>query len=298
MSTRTFEVAPDDSAMNAVDSAIRAAVHAANDLLHAGDGSRNASAAVGNAAAAFGSAATVSASGVSGMAAVKAVTKECSLDAIELESGRSPFQRPLLQVGEVAELLPMVHRDWRGQGPGWDFWTDWYEGYLTGQPLDLDLLEKVALIPDEDWETGDDHVNRVIASIYDAHRVAEAAARLEADLVLTVSEVPGIGHNRPPEDISDLPLVVPPIQEPLRAIRNQALAPRPDKQAVNDAIATLRTILSEVGSYIAGKLDLAIDESIKALAPWVVKGVVAWYGANKLGLVAFIEQATRWLAGL
>jgi len=50
------------------------------------------------------------------------------------------------------------------------FWADWYEGYLTGQPLDIDLLEQVALIPSKDWDKGDDHVNGIIAAIYDEWR--------------------------------------------------------------------------------------------------------------------------------
>ena len=223
---------------------------------------------------------------------------EVVVDAVEIEAGRSPFRRPLWHGGEIPAWVPMVHRDWRGRGAGWDFWADWYEGYLTGRPLDLDLLEKVALIPDEEWKKGDVHVNAIIAGFYHAHRVAAAAARLEADLVATVTATPGIGHNRPPEDIFDFPLVVPAIQEPLRAIRNQALAPRPDKDVVLAALATLQNTLAVAGRYAAGKLDLAVDESIKSVVPWAWKAVIGWFAANQVGLIDFIKQATQWLAGL
>jgi hypothetical protein len=66
----------------------------------------------------------------------------------------------------------MVHRDWRARGGGWVFWADWYEGYLTGRPLDIDLLEKVALIPSEDWDKGETHVNGVIDAIRRDHAIA------------------------------------------------------------------------------------------------------------------------------
>ena len=47
----------------------------------------------------------------------------------------------------------------------WAFWLRWYEGMLKGQPLDWDLQEKVALIPDEDWEKGPEHIAEKIREI-------------------------------------------------------------------------------------------------------------------------------------
>jgi hypothetical protein len=88
-------------------------------------------------------------------------------DALELEKGRNAFIQPLWPEGVAPEGIPMLHRDWHARGGGWAFWAEWYEGYLTGKPLDLDLLEKVALIEPEDWDKGDDHVNGIIASIYE-----------------------------------------------------------------------------------------------------------------------------------
>jgi hypothetical protein len=93
-----------------------------------------------------------------------------TMDAVEIEAGRDPFARPLWP--EVSpDWVPMVHRDWRARGGGWVFWADWYEGYLTGKPLDIDLLEKVAQIESEHWDKGDDHVNGIIAGYYDDWRI-------------------------------------------------------------------------------------------------------------------------------
>lgn len=286
------------SPAGAANPAFRAAVHAAYVAEQKPDPRRHAETAAGLAAAAQAGAAADVHGNPAGGVQFDLAWRRMTHDAVEVEAARSPFALPLWPDGPVPDWVPMIHRDWGARGGGWEFWADWYEGYLDGQPLCLDLLEKVARIPDEEWQKGDDHVNEIIAGLYDAHRIATAAARLEADLVSKVGKAPGIGHNRPPEEITDPPLVVPTIQEPLRAIRSQALAPRPDKQAVSDAIDRLRKVISILASYTAGKLDLAVDELIKTVVPWALKGVIAWYGANKLGLAEFIEQATRWLAGL
>ncbi|UWQ01106.1 hypothetical protein K3X44_11455 [Aliiroseovarius crassostreae] len=49
--------------------------------------------------------------------------------------------------------------------PHWSFWRDWYQGFLKGKPLDWELQRRVALIPDEDWEKGPEHIARKIEDI-------------------------------------------------------------------------------------------------------------------------------------
>jgi len=88
-------------------------------------------------------------------------------DAALAEAGHDIFARPL---GLFDEGQPWwgngIVGAFRARGGGWEFWADWYEGYLTGKPLDLDLLAQVALIPSDEWEKGDDHVNGIIEEIY------------------------------------------------------------------------------------------------------------------------------------
>ena len=159
------------SPVRAAIPAFRAAVHAANLFDSTLDPWAHVRTASTNAAAAFALAATEPGSSDDGNAAYNAAWKMSALDAVEIEEVRSAFHTSLWPNGDVPDWLPMVHRDWRGRGPGWDFWADWYEGYLTGRPLDFDLLEKVALIPDAECEKGDDHVNGIIARIRLDHAV-------------------------------------------------------------------------------------------------------------------------------
>lgn len=49
--------------------------------------------------------------------------------------------------------------------PTWSFWREWYQGFLDGKPLDWELQRRVALIPDEDWEQGPEHIARKIEEI-------------------------------------------------------------------------------------------------------------------------------------
>ena len=45
------------------------------------------------------------------------------------------------------------------------FWEEWYQGFLDGKPMDWDLQREVALIPDEDWKKGAEHIARLIEEI-------------------------------------------------------------------------------------------------------------------------------------
>lgn len=78
-----------------------------------------------------------------------------------------------------------MHRRWREWGGAWEFRADWHEGYLTGHPLDLNLLERVALIPQEEWAKGDEHVNGIIDGY---HR--EFLSRAPVDVEREVARLP------------------------------------------------------------------------------------------------------------
>ncbi|MCK0139649.1 hypothetical protein [Aliiroseovarius sp. F47248L] len=75
---------------------------------------------------------------------------------------------PLWQkVGEPKWLLDSRPLDDRiiEQGDEWSFWRDWYQGFLDGKPLDWELQRRVALIPDEEWEKGPEHIAEKIEEI-------------------------------------------------------------------------------------------------------------------------------------
>ncbi len=118
-----------------------------------------------------------------GEAAVADLWQAWRADVTALMRGQTIRDRPLWGDASVPDWVPMVHRDWRTQGGGWAFWADWYEGYLTGQPLDIDLLEQVAVIEPKHWDKGETHVHGMIAAIYEEWQ-AKAAGPLAQAAVL------------------------------------------------------------------------------------------------------------------
>jgi hypothetical protein len=88
-------------------------------------------------------------------------------DCLALEAGEEVWGQPLWPEGSEAEWAWAVHPGWRDRGGAWSFWADWYEGHLTGMPLGLGLLGRIALIPPAEWDAGDEQVNGIIDRAYD-----------------------------------------------------------------------------------------------------------------------------------
>ncbi|MDA5092489.1 hypothetical protein O2N63_00100 [Aliiroseovarius sp. KMU-50] len=74
-----------------------------------------------------------------------------------LEQGR------VWQAGELFAPFNSAHKG------AFNFWADWYQGFLDGKPLDWELQRRVALIPDEDWENGPEHIAQKIEEIKAAY---------------------------------------------------------------------------------------------------------------------------------
>lgn len=78
--------------------------------------------------------------------------EELPLDALDISGGRLP----------ITFRNHKINSDYE---PHWQFWRDWYQGFLDGKPLDWNLQRAVALIPDADWEKGPAHIAGVIEEI-------------------------------------------------------------------------------------------------------------------------------------
>lgn len=110
--------------------------------------------------------------------------EEVRLDAVLIESGQEPFQKPLWVDNwpEWASTNWSAGRSWLTNNPGHDFWIRWYEATREGRPLTGDwdchwqMLRDIALIPNEDWEQGAEHVARLIAAIENPYALAMTAS--------------------------------------------------------------------------------------------------------------------------
>ena len=84
----------------------------------------------------------------------------------------------------------------------WSFWADWYQGFLDGTPVDWELQRRVALIPNDDWAMGPEHIALKIKEIQSAC-LAE-----KAPLAETVEINPATGNFRVlPIPVQNAPLI-------------------------------------------------------------------------------------------
>lgn len=160
--------------------------------------------------------------------------------------------------------------------PEFKFWIDWYQGYLDGNPMDWDIQERIALIPDEDWEKGAVHIAGMIEDILKAD-IADKAAKALAEIddldefhprgATPFESNPRavIGGNCPPDQISPVEFTA--IQYSLTNLSAETSKPKPDPSALNAALTTLSTIAMRILYYAAKKADLALDVFIKTIIP-------------------------------
>ena len=186
--------------------------------------------------------------------------------------------------------------------PAFAFWREWYQGFVDGSPMDWDLQYQVALIPDEDWEKGAEHIARLIEEIRARLALEKRIAELESALVVASGNRLGIGGNNPPEAIeAELPvakeLLV--IWEPLQELKEEVEAEEPDKGRIVRAIEALGTALKAGLKWAAGKADLAVDTTIITTIKWGIPAVGGGYLAmNPDKITQVIEVAKHWLNAL
>ncbi|WP_246139388.1 hypothetical protein [Falsiphaeobacter marinintestinus] len=155
---------------SAADSAARSADSAAlSAALSADSAARSADSAARSALSAALSAAR-SADSADSAAFSAAFSAARSADSAAL-SAAPEATMALFETALWAGDVPAVFRDaaqaFSDTAPGtpWAFWAEWYQGMLTGNPMDWALQREVALIPPEDWDQGPEHIAGVIRGI-------------------------------------------------------------------------------------------------------------------------------------
>lgn len=93
-------------------------------------------------------------------------------DAEKLISGADPLEDPLWHGSENPladmwmESLPILRNT-----PGGEFWIDWYQRALDGQPQNWPMLRDIALIEDDLWQQGGNALDRRITEIRIDHGI-------------------------------------------------------------------------------------------------------------------------------
>ncbi len=181
-------------------------------------------------------------------------------------------------------------------GEAWSFWREWYQGFLEGKPLDWDLQREVALIPNEDWEKGPEHIAGIIAEIRARFELNKRIGELEEELRVTAQSRHEIGGNFPPEPLDEARVATKElliIWEPLQSLKEEAEAEAPDKGKIRKAIEALGRALKAGFAWCASKADLAVDTVIKWAVPAAGGGYLA---LNPDKITAVLEVAKTWLS--
>jgi len=180
----------------------------------------------------------------------------------------------------------MIHQQFRGR---YDW--DWIDEAINNVASDEVVLW--APRPDGDFyklppDDGSDEEDTVEesqvgeSSIQISYRILSKLDALEAILEVIPPASPNIGHNLPPNEIG-----LPPydeqsrreFEEAVHATRDEVSSVSPRTQRLRAAQSTLRKIAEAILKWIGRKLDLAVDEAIKA----TVKAA-AWGAAAALAL--------------
>ena len=96
-------------------------------------------------------------------------------DIFCLQSGINPLTLPLWHNEAPPDWFTTAEAAmrtyWQTQNPThWAFWQRWYDAAVAGRPLDWTLQEKIALIPNDIWQSGPEAVAKEIAKIEGEHR--------------------------------------------------------------------------------------------------------------------------------
>ena len=220
--------------------------------------------------------------------------------ATQFEGIASVYDRPLWPepASNITEWNEQLVAFFLARKSEFGFWHAWYQGFLDGKPLDWDLQRRVALIPDDDWAKGPEHIAKCIAEIRARFVLEQRIAALEEELRATAVSRHGMGGNFPPEPVDEAMPVAKElliIWEPLQEIKQELAAEEPDTGRIRKALELLAVALKSGVVWCAKKADLAVDSAIKWAIPAGGTGYLALHPDK---LVAVIEAGKTFLATL
>lgn len=212
--------------------------------------------------------------------------------------GGSVWGSPLWQSGSMfsKEWLE-TEFDWRANGPPWNTFARIFDDFWHGREPDWDYLERIVLIDPEVWDAGPEAVAKAIEIIDEQQRLA-ALAKEQLDKRHGVrssrrsSGSPGLGHNNPPESLSDeanreILEAGASAGRALEELAEELDKTEPLSTRVDDSANRLLKGLSVIANYCGQKLDLAVDTLIK----WGIPAGGVWLAANYSELTALANGA-------
>lgn len=176
----------------------------------------------------------------------------------------------------------------------WRFWSDWYEGFLTGNPMDFTLQQQVALIDEAIWSSGPKAVAHVAGQMRARHDVQIVLNHIKESAKETDFDRFGIGGNHPPEVINDHDYIrsLELVRDATSSVEDEIAKATPNRDGLEAALCMLKLGLTGLIKWSGRKADLAVDTSIKWSIP-VVGG--AYLAAHPDKVQTLIKTVEEWL---
>lgn len=181
-----------------------------------------------------------------------------------------------------------------GRGAPFKYWSDWFEGFLEGRPVDWELQRRVAHIDNAIWETGPEAVAQEIERIRAGYDLEKRIEELEAELRRATFDRHGIGGNMSPETLDDKHSAngLSVIRKPVKSLKDEIAKVPANPERLQKIIEELIAVLKTGFAWCRKKGDLMVDTTIKWAIP---AGGTAYVALNPDRLEAVIESAKELL---
>ncbi len=191
---------------------------------------------------------------------------------------------------DVSNLLNFFNSDPKK----WAFWHQWYQGYLSGDPVEWILEYHVSRIPEAIWDEGIEAVAQEIEQIRKRMAVEHAVDDLRQNLGARSLGRFGIGGNHPPGLTSDLQFQnsVTLIWDSVEELSEEVVKTQPDVDRLEAILKSLQTAFATMVKWTGRKADLAIDATIKWSIP-LVGGAYIAQNPEKIQLL--IKAMQEWI---
>ena len=226
-----------------------------------------------------------------------------------------------------------VDKDWKSvrismQQKGWQFWINWYERALAGEPQPWPLLLEIAIQEDDFWQGSDDEVMARINEIVERYedpslaqlrslisqqgatnlgseeelatrnRVLRQIEELLRSLPPAADARAGIGHNQPPDEFALDEEQISRVRTNADALQREAASSEPNFEVVVEKAFNFSGIIG----WAARKIELTVTEFCKSFGSTLGKATGVMVPAALLsrsywGEIVNLFQATKaWLS--